>query len=463
MIPTHLKKIVASFNGYMVGGSVRDFLMGRRPCDFDIATGGNAHALAEQIASHYKRRVIKLGHNDQAVFRVVGPDNSFDITPFNGPSIQDDLLKRDFTINAMAYAPSTNGIIDPCGGRNDLTQKRVKMVAPTVFKKDPLRLLRAFRIAAQLGFRIDSETLKTLTCDAPLIKTTAGERIRTEFFGLLESDKAYQYICQMEKSGLLYALLPELELTSGCRQNRHHQYDVLAHTLSAFSHLEILLKKGDTHFTKQARAALGVIDKSRAGLLKCALLLHDIGKPQVKKGAPGRVHFYGHEKKGIGLFKAIAERLRLSKRETDYIAFVIGHHLQPLMLYLSHRQQKLTRKGLARFFSRCDRLTPDLLLHAMADQMGKGPDTDSRNPDFILFINQLLSDFEVRFKPLRTSAPLITGHDLVSIFSLDPSPRFKELLDLVEQAKRSGQITTRKEALNLVAEKLNNMDVKQSP
>jgi poly(A) polymerase len=454
MIPSDLKRIVAPYSAYVVGGSVRDFLMGRVPCDFDIAVANDPKTVAKRLATHFERRVIELGRENQAVYRVVTPSYSFDLTALNGICIEDDLKLRDFTINAMAWEPVSGKIIDPFGGRQDLIPKRLKMVSPTIFSKDPVRLLRAFRIAAQLGFAIESKTLAAIAHNAPLILKIAGERIHSEFFGLLENDQAHPYLCQMADNKLLSALLPELDVLKGCSQNKHHHYDVLAHTLAAFGHLETLIKEKATRFGPTARAALIFLDTKRAGLIKCALLLHDIGKPQVKTGPSSYSHFYGHEKKGVAMLVPIAKRLRLSTRENDFIGFMIRNHLRPLMLFLAHQQQKLTRTGFTRFFSKSDGFTPDLLLHAMADHMGKGPPEDNQDHAFSRFMEQLLADFEGRFMPLRSSKPLLNGHDLISVFKLDPSAEFKKLLALVEQAKRSGQISTRTEALTLVADKL---------
>jgi len=258
----------------------------------------------------------------------------------------------------MAYSLSSGKIIDCTGGMKDIADKKIRMVSNTAFEKDPVRLIRAYRIGASLNFEIDTNTVSAIRKNAKLIKNSAGERIRSEFLRILQT-----FISQMADTGLLFAIFPELGKLKGCIQNRFHQYDVFEHTMKAFYHLENILNNKITHS----------IDENTASLLKFAILLHDTGKPLVKKtDNEGNVRFYGHSKKGAEITKEISSRLKLSTKEKYFVDFIIRNHIDPLHLFIAKSKGTLTNKGITRFFIKCGDNTPYLLLHSIADMKGKG-------------------------------------------------------------------------------------------
>ena len=230
---------------YIIGGSIRDLLLDRIPTDYDIAVTGDPKKNAEKIAKNISGRLVEMGKPGQMIIRVVSNDNIIDINSLNGSFIEDDLKKRDFTINAMAYDLSSGKIIDCLGGLGDLVDKKVRMVSADVFKKDPIRLIRAYRIAACLDFQIESQTASVISACAKLIENSAGERIRSEILRLLGTSKSYPYLSQMNDAGLLSAIFPDLDPLKECRQNNHHVYDVFEHTMKAYQHLETILNDPD--------------------------------------------------------------------------------------------------------------------------------------------------------------------------------------------------------------------------
>ncbi len=456
MIPFNKDILPETKDTYIVGGTIRDLLLHRTPTDYDIAVTGNPENFAEKMAVKTKGHVIKLGKPGQTTIRVASGDKIFDITSLNGASIEDDLKKRDFTINAMAYHVYSEEVIDCLGGLQDLADKKVRMVSRKIFIKDPVRLIRAYRIGAHLNFRIESQTASTIKSDAGLIHNTAGERIRVELFSMLGTSKSYDYLSQMDNSGLLTEILPDLAPLKGCLQNRHHLYDVFEHTMKAYDHLEILLnelKKVHPDAVTQIRQ---YVDKNRPALVKCAILLHDIGKPLVKStDSNGRSHFYGHARKSADLAQKISQKLRFSNHEKQFIDFIIRNHMKPLFLFTAHEKKMLTQKSLTRFYKKCGDITPALLLHAIADIKAKEDGTPQRNRALIDFVKKMIYDFFNRFKPISNEPPLITGHDLIKVFGLTPSPLFKKILDLVDEAKLTHTIKNRAEALARVKEYLN--------
>jgi len=437
-------KIIPKIKGaYIVGGSIRDIILGRFPFDYDIAVFGNPEKFAKKIAVKKSDHIIGLGKKDHKIIRVISDNKIFDISSANGQTIEDDLLKRDFTINAMACSLSSGRIIDCAGGMKDIADKKIRMVSDTAFEKDPVRLIRAYRIGASLNFEIERNTVSFIRKNAKLIKNSAGERIRSEFLKILQTPESHHYISQMADTGLLFAIFPELGKLKGCFQNRFHQYDVFEHTMKAFYHLENILNNKITHS----------IDENTAPLLKFAILLHDTGKPLVKKADnDGNVHFYGHSKKGAEITKGISSRLKLSTKEKYFIDFIIRNHIDPLHLFVAKSEGTLTNKGITRFFIKCGDNTPCLLLHSIADIKGKG---DKANEEFIEFAKNMILKYFSEFMQRKKMPALITGNDLINKFGLSPSPLFKKIISKVEEARLSNQINTRQEALSLVKKILN--------
>ncbi|MBL0732196.1 MAG: CCA tRNA nucleotidyltransferase, partial [Desulfosarcina sp.] len=330
---------------YVVGGAIRDELLGRKPADYDIACTVDTEKTARQIAANTNGALVKIGKPGQFIFRVVSDKNIFDLADLNGQTIEEDLKQRDFTINAMAYSISGGDIIDCTGGLKDLEKKNVRMVSKEAFKKDPLRLLRAFRIGAAFNFKIEPATLKEIENNAGLIVNSAGERVRVELLKLMDALKSYQYISEMADTGLLLVIFPELGRLRGCEQNRYHIYDVFEHTMNSFYHLEMLINAAESlNITTSAYHAL-FADKKKIALLKLAILLHDTGKPLSRTiDKKGDYHFYGHAAAGADMSKKICDRLRMSFREKCFIDFIIRNHLRPLSLFTLHLEAKLTRK-----------------------------------------------------------------------------------------------------------------------
>ncbi len=440
--------ILPSLEGiYLVGGSIRDELSGRKPADYDIACAGDAETIARRIAAGTRGTLVKLGKPGQVIFRVVSGKKIFDVACLNGQTIEDDLLQRDFTINALAYSLSDGEVIDCCGGLKDLEKKSIRMVSKEAFTKDPLRLLRAFRIGAAFNFKIEPVTLKAIKKNAGLIVNPAGERIRVELLKLMSAARAYPYLATMADTGLLTALFPEIGCLRGCEQNKYHCYDVFEHTMKSFDCLESLISSAESlKLTAYAQNYL-FADQEKTALLKLAILLHDTGKPLSRTSdIKGEYHFYGHASYGADLSKQICDRLKMASREKYFIDFIIRHHLRPLYLFTLRLKTELTPKAVMRFFRKCSDYAPYILLHSIADFQAKGGCRDNLFKDFVL---ELIDDYFIKFKTLQKEAPLITGNDLIQEFGLEPSPLFRKILNYVEDSRLAREISDRASALKL--------------
>ncbi len=442
MLTEIFDKIADRKGAYLVGGAVRDLLLGRPPSDYDIAITENAEKFARQMAAAMQASFVPLGKPGQIVYRVAAKDQCFDICPLNGLSVEADLKRRDFTVNALGYSLEDRQIIDCTGGLRDLEQKRIRMVSEKAFTDDPLRLVRTFRMAAALDFEIENKTLAAVRKHAQLITASAGERIHAEMMKLFAAPRSRICLDLMAENGLLFAIIPEMQALKGCTQNRFHAFDVLDHTLKTYAFAEKIIH-GEILPDMASRIQM---EKDTAARMKFSALLHDIGKPAARSAdAEGNIHFYGHDKQGADIAEGILSRLKCSGQERDFVCFIIRSHLRPLLLFRAQQHIGPGQKAVIRFFMKCGEYTPLLLLHALADDRAKSeiPETAV----FESFVRDILDfwfgDFQIRKK----QPPLISGHDLIREFGLTPSPDFKRILHTVETARLGGNIRTREEAL----------------
>lgn len=440
---------------HIVGGTVRDLLIGQKPVDYDIGVSGNPEEFAGKIARETGGRLVLMGKPGKSVYRVVTPTLVFDITVFRGATIESDLKWRDFTINAMGYDLSTGRLVDPLNGQRELANKQVRLVSESAFRDDPVRLLRAYRMAASLGFTIAAETGLLIKRDAALIQQVAGERIRDELFKILGTSNSHRHLMDMRDSGLLFSVLPELTPLCGCEQNRHHSHDVFTHTMAAYAALEKLMADPSSMLPASISPDTAAFDVRATRLLKLALLLHDISKPACQsRDETGHLHFHGHEAAGAEAAGIICERLRFSVKERLFVSTIIFLHSRPLHLYHLNQKGALTPKAVTRFFLAGGDKTPYLLLHAAADMLGKG--AAAGNPaSFIHFLGTLFERYFSNYMVKRTAPPLLTGSDLIRVFGLKPSPRFKDILQRIEEARLSEDRIDRETALALVEQFLN--------
>jgi tRNA nucleotidyltransferase/poly(A) polymerase len=433
---------------YLVGGTVRDLLAGRQPADMDLLIRGDLARAAERIATRTGGRIVDLGKKEFALLRVASPARIVDLAPLAHPCVQADLLQRDFTINAMAYDIKAHRLIDGTGGLADLHRGIIRVVCPTAFERDPARLVRAYRMAAAFAGRLSAATRSAVAAHCHRVSAVAGERIWAELvklFGIADSAGTLQ---AMAASGLLTALFPELRPAIGCTQNRHHQYDVFEHCLQAYGHLEALLAGWDHRFGARAADAATVHLKTHTVMLKYSALLHDVGKPAVRRvDGGGQARFFGHAAKSAEITAQISRRLRLSKIQRDAADAIIRHHIRPLFLFLADSNGRLSPRGRARFFKRCGEMTLPILIHAMADIMAKKAVPDERDRAFIAYCTDLIDRYRDHCRRQAQLPALVSGKDLIATFGLTPSPLFKTMLNRVRERQLAGELTTRRQAL----------------
>lgn len=454
-LPNHIFEDLPQ--AYLVGGSVRDLILGVEPLDYDMAVPSSPDQFAKIMANRLNGKVIVLGKDQFSVYRVVSDTLSIDITALKKEDIHTDLKARDFTINAMAFDLKKREMIDCVGGFKDLRNQRITMVSRNAFREDPLRLIRAYRMAAAMGFDIDALTLQTIAHEAGAIRKSAGERIWTELQLILACPKSHATIKNMAETGLLFFIVPELKALQNCDQNRFHVNDVFTHTLDAYQALENHLRHPEKAFPAAVVHFIQNMAPQKEVLIKMAILLHDIGKPGSRRlDERGGIHFYGHAGKSAQLAQGICKRLRMANRQREWVEKIVRYHQRPLALFLSRQsRQSLRHKTIGRFFRQCDHHTPYILIHAIADNLGKGDSRDTpRNDRMVDFFKHLLV---THIDTVRTSTPtpLINGHDLIRHFHLHPSPLVGKILRNVEELQMGGRLKSREQALNWVAAHLN--------
>jgi putative nucleotidyltransferase with HDIG domain len=415
----------AGYLAYFVGGCVRDLLLGRSPKDFDVSTDAPPERILElfpgsdQVGAHFGVVLVKGGgrHVEVATFR-----SDRDYVDGRRPAAvrfetdpRQDVLRRDFTINGLMMDPETGDVLDFVGGRGDLQERLVRAIGdPEVrFREDHLRLLRAVRFGARLGFAIEPATLGAIRRNHAAIARVSAERARDELSRILTEGGARYGFELLDATGLIEDLLPEVAAMKGVAQppEFHPEGDVWVHTL-------LLLEK----FERPTAA------------LAWGALLHDVGKPPTFRVAE-RIRFDGHVEEGVRLARGILGRLRFSREDQEQVEALVANHMRFMDV---HRMKQSTLKR----FLRVPRFTEHLELHRLDCLAGSG------RLDNYEFVRGKLEELpEEQLKP----TPLLTGRDLIAA-GYTPGPDFSKMLAAVEDAQLEGRIHSREEALELVEE-----------
>jgi poly(A) polymerase len=459
-IPEHLAEIRPG--AYLVGGSIRDLIRGLTPEDYDIAVSSDPAGYARDMARRTGGRMIALGKGRYTVYRVAGSQGHIDISGLKGPDILQDLLARDFTINALACDLSNGQILDISGGLEDLRRQRVRMVTPEVFARDPVRLVRAFRLAAILGFRIAPDTVDAIRRHADLLQSEPGERIWSELVRILACPDAYAVLLDMVATRLLCTIFPQMAQFKNTGLNQYDTFDILDHTLKTVETLEKLLREPHHYLApRPADFVQGLNCRTRA-LLKVAALLQDIGRPACRTtDGHGHHHFHGHPARGAQLVQAIGRRLRMSNDERELVAALVRRRRRPLAVFLAAEPSGLRPpRPVGRFFRQCGKTSPLQLVLALAEHLthaGRVPPQKKALTDFLKDLLAICLENNLH----QGLPPLLTGRDLMGIFRLPPSPLVGTLLRGIQELQLGGAMTLREQAVQWVAAQLGESKIGQ--
>jgi len=414
----------AGYQAYLAGGCVRDYLLGKSPQDYDIATDAGPEAVQKIFP-----QTVAVG-TQFGVILVIVDGEAFEVASFryDGPyldgrrpshvrfaSMEEDILRRDFTINGMMYDPIEDRVIDLVGGQKDLSRRLIRAIGRPVdrFQEDRLRMVRAVRFAASLRFAIEETTFQAIQQHAATITGISWERIGEEVTRILTEGGARGGFELLDTTGLLEPILPEVEAMKGVEQSPdfHPEGDVFTHTLLGLGHL---VEPTET--------------------LAYGYLLHDVAKPVCAKREGDRITFYGHTEKGAEMAVEILKRLKRSRAVWERVAYLVRNHLR-------HTQAPRMRLGtLKRFLA--EEGIEELLELARVDALSANGDLQYYN-----FCRQKMA--ELKEEGLHPE-PLLRGRDLITM-GYSPGPLFGEILKAVEEAQLEGELRTKEEAEEWVA------------
>ncbi|MCL5005688.1 MAG: CCA tRNA nucleotidyltransferase [Acidobacteria bacterium] len=413
----------AGFAAYLVGGCVRDILMGREPNDYDVATDATPADVVKlfpaslTVGAQFGVVIVprEEGNVEVATFRSDGryTDGRHPVEVRYSKSAEEDVRRRDFTINGLLYDPLSDQVLDYVGGQADIHGRKIRTIGDPYqrFSEDRLRMLRAVRFAARFDFALDPVSIEAIRMFAGEIRLVSAERIRDEILKILTEGRARQGFELLDTTGLLREVLPEVKAMQGIEQppEFHPEGDVWTHTLMMLEGLH----------SPTPALALGV-------------LLHDVGKPPTFR-VTERIRFDNHVEVGAKMAEEICTRFRLSSRDTERVAELVRHHLR-------FKDFPRMRRSTQIRFLRMQGFEEHLELHRLDCLASHGM------LDNYYMARRMLEEMPPQeIKPPR----LLTGHDLVRA-GYRPGPEFKTILQAVEDAQLEGQIRTKEDALHLV-------------
>lgn len=435
---------------WLVGGALRDRLLGRPLDDLDLVVDGPVPALAKRLARAAGAAVFALS-DDFGGWRVVARDRAWhaDLSPLRGGSLADDLALRDFTINAMAEPLAGGELVDPFGGEADLAARRLRVVGDHALADDPLRVMRLARLACELTLDVDDAALAAARRHAPALSGVSPERVFVELKRVVVADRALDGIALLDTIGALDVVLPELAALRGIEQTVYHHRDAYGHTLEVLERA-IEVERAPAKVAADARIPAFLAEPlgdelDRAGGLRFAALLHDVAKARTQTPAmKGGYGFPGHDSLGAEMVREVLTRLRASERLRAHVAALTRHHLRPGFLV---HAQPLNRRAVHAYLKATEPVAVDTLLLSVADRMAtRGRKHDEAIARHLEVARELIGpalDWHEHGPP----PPLVRGDELARELGIEPGPELGRLLAEVAEAQYAGEISSRDEAV----------------
>ena len=441
-------------DAWIVGGAIRDAALGREVTDLDLAVAGDPAAAAKAIAREGDGSAFELSA-EFGTWRTVAPDRSWqiDATALRGETIEADLAARDFTVGAVAVPLGGGERLDPYGGLADLEGGFLRAVGPRSFAEDPLRLLRAARLAAELGLAVDPGTAALARAEAARAADPAGERRLAELRLLVGGADPLRGLALLDELGLTAVVLPELEALRGVGQGPNHHLDVHGHTLAVLGHaLEV--EDDLERFAGERAAEVAALlaepladEMTRGTALRFGALLHDVGKPATRGEQGGYVTFIGHDRDGAEIVGGLCARLRASRRLTNHLQALTRHHLR--LGFLVH-EAPLPPRRVHEYLRATEPVAADVTLLTVADRLsarGSGPFATPEAIEAHLVLARQMLAAALDWRRDGPPTPLLRGDELAAELGIEEGPELGELLAELEAAQYAGEVTTRAEAV----------------
>jgi poly(A) polymerase len=441
-------------DAWIVGGAVRDAALGREVEDLDLALAGDPGVAAKRVAAAAGAHAFELSAEFQTWRVVSGPsDWQIDLTALRGGSIEADLAERDFTIGAVAVPLHGKEAIDPFGGLRDLESGVLRAVGERSYLEDPLRLLRAARLAAQLELELDPHTVALARAAAPRAADPAGERQLAELRRLIGGPDPLRGVRMLDELGITPVVLPELETLRGVEQGPNHHLDVFDHTLAVLEHTLEVEADLERFAGERAAEVADLLEQplademNRRTALRFGALFHDIAKPATKAERDGFVGFRGHDEVGVGIVAEIGRRLRASRRFTQHLQALTRHHLRLGFLI---PEMPLSRRRVHAYLQATEPVAVDVTLLTVADRLsarGQGP---IASPEMVSAHLQLAREMIAAGLDWRREgppAPLLRGDEIAAELGIEPGPELGSALAELEAAQYAGEVTDRDGAL----------------
>ncbi len=444
---------------WLVGGVMRDRLLGRQTVDVDIVVDGDPAEAARAVARTARRAACFALSEEFGSWRVVARDGAWqvDVEPLRAGTIEEDLALRDFTVNAIAEPLAGGTAIDPLGGIEDLHARRLRMSAAAAFAQDPLRVLRLVRLAVELDLEPDSETLRSAGAHVNGLAHVSAERVFVELRRIIASPSAHRGLEMMSSLRATAVVLPELEALHGVEQNRFHHRDVYGHTLEVFDRAVELTSAvpapqlqetlGEHRAQLEQLLAEPLADEmSRGEALRWGALLHDAAKPLTRAiGADGRVTFLGHDVRGAELARTVLERLRASERLRAHVAALARNHLR--LGFLVHEPQPLSRRTVFAYLRACSPVEVDVTLLSIADRLATRGDRAQESIEAHLRLARDVLADALRWREQGPPRPLLRGDELAGELGIQTGPLVGEMLEELAAAQYAGELDTREQAI----------------
>jgi poly(A) polymerase len=439
---------------WIVGGAVRDAALGREVTDLDLAVAGDPEMVARALARGIGEHAFELSA-EFATWRVVAPNRDWqiDVTALRGGGIEADLGERDFTIGAVAVPLGGGDPVDPYRGLADLEARLLRAVSEASFEADPLRLLRAPRLAAELGLAIEPETAALARAAAGRADEPAGERQLAELRQLLGGPDPLRGLRLLDELEVTAVVLPEVAALHGVEQGPNHHLDVYDHTIAVLEHTLEIERDLDRFAGERAGEVAELLDEtlademSRRTALRFGALFHDIAKPQTKAERDGFVGFRGHDKLGVEVISEICRRLRASRRLTQHLQGLALHHLRLGFLI---PEMPLPARRVHEYLRATEPVTVDVTLLTVADRLsarGVGPIASPEMVTAHLTLAREMIAAALDWRREGPPRPLLRGDELARELGLEPGPELGRILEELEAAQYAGEIRDRAEAV----------------